>query len=82
MPTIMADCQEKREETSCFHTGTVSFPCAFICLLASAARFISSVRTGRLLLMARKNMLSPMVAEGSSLTICCTLMLSPFHPLA
>ena len=80
--TIRAVCQENMELTNCFQTGTVSWLDALSCLFISTALFISSVKIGRLLDMARKNILSPIVAAGSSRTICCTDIPKLLKPLA
>ena len=79
MATIRAVCHENIDDMSGRQNGTGAWPEAFSSSLAALARFISSVNTGRLLLMARKNIFSPIVAAGSSLAICWTLMCSPLY---
>ena len=55
MPVVNAVCHEKREESTCFHTGIPFLPDFCSSSYSFRARASSSVKTGRLLLMAIKN---------------------------
>ena len=90
MPTTSAVCHDRMDFSNCFHTGTT-----WVCwsaaspllasrkaLFSSTARFNSSVSIGRLLEMARKNWLAPMVNDGNSRATCWIWNPRPLKALA
>ena len=74
MPVVMAVCQEKSEERTCFHTGVPFLPDFCSSSYSLRARASSSVKIGRLLDMAMKNICGPMAKEGISRAICWMLL--------
>ena len=81
IPTTNAVCQLTMEDSTCFHTGTVAWFDFFSNSFSILAARILSAKMGRLLEMARKNMLAPKVSEGSSRATCCTDMERLLNPV-
>ena len=66
-----AVCHDSSDFITCRHTGVADFPAAVSNWYSLRACASASVKIGRLLDMARKNICGPMASEGSSRTICC-----------
>ena len=79
MPVVIAVCQEKSEDRTCFHTGVPFLPDFCSSSYSFRARANSSVKIGRLLLIARKNICGPMAKEGISRAICWILLCRPLN---
>ena len=74
----IAVCQENKDESNCFHTGVAFCPAAIKRSYSFLAEATTSVNIGILLLIARKKICGPIARAGSSLAICCKLILTLF----
>ena len=81
IPTTSAVCQLTIEVSTCFHTGMAICPDFFSRSYSTRAVRILSAKMGRLLEMAKKNMLAPMVSDGNSRATCCTDIDRPLNPV-
>ena len=78
MAVAMKVCHEKRDESTCFHTGVAFWPAAVSLSYSFLALPTASVNIGMLLDIARKNICGPMASDGSSRAICAMLIFTLF----
>ena len=73
----MAVCQENIDFSTCFQTGVAFCPEAVRASYSFLAIASWSVKIGRLLEIAKKNICGPMASDGSSRAICWKLIPNP-----
>ena len=78
MAVAIKVCHEKRDESTCFHTGVAFWPAAVSLSYSFLALPTASVNIGMLLDIARKNICGPMASDGSSRAICAMLIFTLF----
>ena len=79
IPVVNAVCHENREDNICFHTGVPFCPVFIRSSYSLRARATSSAKTGRLLLIAIKNICGPIANDGISRAICWILLCKPLN---